>query len=166
MTFKKALILVFISPLLAFTSAHKYYVSLTQVDYNQKSQALQMTMTVFIDDMETALNNTFNKQFNLYTEKEPEDSSQFFENYLKKHFMVKLEDKSREISFIGRKYEGDVVYLYFEIEHVTEVETIEIQNDMLMEFFAEQKNMIKLNINGEFDSLMLTKNNAKGVLNF
>lgn len=166
MTIRKALIFVFILPLLAFASAHKYYVSLTQIDYNEKSQALQMTMTVFIDDMETALNNTYDRQFNLYTEKEPEDSNTFFETYLKKHFVVKLEGKPRDLSFVGKKYEGDVVYLYFEIEQVKAVKTIEIQNNMLMEFFNEQKNMIKLKVNGEFDSLMLTKNNAKGVLNF
>lgn len=166
MTFSKALALVFILPLLAVTSAHKYYVSLTQVEYNASSQALQMTMTVFIDDMETALNNTYNQQFNLYTEQEPDNSTHFFEAYLKKHFSVKLEGTARELSFIGRKYEGDVVYLYFEIEQVSEVKTIEIQNDMLMEFFNQQKNMIKLKVHGEFDSLMLTKKNAKGVLNF
>ena len=166
MKLNKILFLFLIVPLFAFTTAHKYYVSLTQVDYNEKSQALQMTMTVFIDDMETTLNNTYAKQFNLDTEKEPEDSNQFFEDYLKKHFQVKLEGKEKQLSYIGKKYEGDVVYLYFEIEQVEDVKTIEINNNMLMEFFEQQKNMIKLKVKGKFDSLMLTKKNAKGVLKF
>lgn len=166
MRLNKILILVLAIPLFAFTSAHKYYVSLTQIDYNEKSKSLQITMNVFIDDMETTLNGTFNKHFNLYTEKEPKDSDSYFEDYVKKHFKVSLEDKEMTYNYIGKKYEGDVVFIYLEIEHVDDVKTIQIDNNMLMEFFELQKNLIKLKVKGKFDSLMLTKGNAKGVLNF
>lgn len=166
MKLSNILILFLVLPLMASTTAHKYYVSLTQIDYNEKSKSLQITMNVFIDDMEATLNNTFNKQFNLYTEKEPKDSDKYFEDYVKKHFKVSLEDKEMNYNYIGKKYEGDVVFIYLEIEHVDDVKTIQIVNNMLMEFFELQKNLIKLKVKGKFDSLMLTKGNAKGVLNF
>ena len=166
MKFYKLILVALVFPLVAFTGLHKYYVSLTQVDYNEKSQALQITMNVFIDDMEMAMNKTYNKSFNLFTDKEPKDSGTYFEEYLKKHFKVKLEGKEMTYKYIGRKYEGDVVYFYLEIEHVPDVKTIEIENTTLMEFFDLQKNLVKLKVKGKFDSLMLTKDNAKGVLNF
>lgn len=162
----KLLILVLTIPLFAFSVAHKYYVSLTQIDYNETSRSLQITMNVFIDDMELAMNKTYDRQFNLFTGKEPKDSGTYFEDYLKKHFKVKLEGKEMNYNYIGRKYEGDVVFFYLEIEEVNEVKTIEIENTTLMEFFDLQRNLIKLKIKGKFDSLLLNKENAKGVLNF
>ncbi|MCB0436165.1 MAG: hypothetical protein KDD08_08960, partial [Mangrovimonas sp.] len=77
MKFYKLILVALVFPLVAFTGLHKYYVSLTQVDYNEKSQALQITMNVFIDDMEMAMNKTYNKNFNLFTDKEPKDSGTY-----------------------------------------------------------------------------------------
>jgi hypothetical protein len=145
---------------------HKYYLSLTQIDYNEKSKALQVTMNVFIDDFELTMNNTFNKQFNLNTKNELVDSEKFFNQYLQDHFKIKLEGQPISFNYIGRKYEGDVVFFYLEFEGVTDVKSIEIENTVLFEYFADQKNLIKLKIKGEFDSLLLTKGKRKGLLNF
>lgn len=145
---------------------HKFYLSLTQIDYNEKSQALQITMNVFIDDFELALNDTFNKEFNLNTEQELTDSNTNIHDYLKEHFKVKLEGKPVAFNYIGRRYEADLVFLYLEFEDVTDVKTIEIENTVLFRYFEDQKNLIKLKIKGEFDSLMLTKGKKKGLLNF
>ena len=166
MNFNKYIIVLFILPLFAFTSMHKYYLSLTQIDYNEKSKALQVTMNVFIDDFELTMNNTFNKQFNLNTKNELVDSEKFFNQYLQEHFKIKLEGQPISFNYIGRKYEGDVVFFYLEFEGVTDVKSIEIENTVLFEYFADQKNLIKLKIKGEFDSLLLTKGKRKGLLNF
>lgn len=166
MNFNKYIIVLFILPLFAFTSMHKYYLSLTQIDYNEKSKALQVTMNVFIDDFELTMNNTFNKQFNLNTKNELVDSEKFFNQYLQEHFKIKLEGQPISFNYIGRKYEGDVVFFYLEFEDVTDVKSIEIENTVLFEYFADQKNLIKLKIKGEFDSLLLTKGKRKGLLNF
>ena len=153
-------------PLFAFTSMHKYYLSLTQIEYNEKSKALQITMNVFIDDFELTMNNTFDKQFNLSTKEELTDSETYFNDYLKEHFKVKLEGQSVNFNYIGRKYEGDVVFFYLEFEDVTDVKSIEIENTVLFKYFEDQKNLIKLKIKGEFDSLLLTKGKKRGLLNF
>ncbi|HZW63929.1 MAG TPA: DUF6702 family protein [Flavobacteriaceae bacterium] len=160
------LIVFLFIPLVAFTSIHKYYVSLTQVDYNAKAKAIQITMNVFIDDFELTLNNTYGKQFNLATPEELQDSNHYFEDYLAKHFKVKLEGEKMNHSYIGREYKGDVAYIYLEIEHINHVKSIEIENTVLFEYFTDQKNLIKLKINDTFDSLLLTQDNAKGLLNF
>lgn len=166
MKFNKYLLILLFVPFLAFTSMHKYYLSLTQIEYNEKSRSLQITMNVFIDDFELTMNNTFDKQFNLNTEDELVDSETYFHNYLKEHFKVKLGGQSVNFNYIGRKYEGDVVFFYLEFEDVANVKSIEIENTVLFEYFDDQKNLIKLKIKGEFDSLLLTKGKKKGLLNF
>ena len=47
--FKKSLLLL-VLPLLAFSTAHKFYVSVTNINYSEKTEAIQITSRVFIDD--------------------------------------------------------------------------------------------------------------------
>lgn len=161
----KFIFIVFLIPLLAFT-AHKNYLSLTQIDYSKDTKAIQITMNVFIDDVELALNKTYNKAFELGTEKELKESDVYFDEYIKNQFKLKVNNEAITYTFLGKEYEGDLVYFYIEAENINDIKTIHIQNSMLMEFLPEQQNYIKLKINGEYDSLILTKNNDKGLLKF
>ena len=51
---KKSLLLLVI-PLLSFAAAHKFYLSVTDIEYSEKDKSLQIITKVFIDDMEDAL---------------------------------------------------------------------------------------------------------------
>ena len=48
-------LLFLLLPLFAFTVAHKFYISVTNVGYSDKDKSLQITSRIFIDDMEKAL---------------------------------------------------------------------------------------------------------------
>ena len=148
------------------TTMHKYYFSLTQVEHVQKSNALQITMNVFVDDIENALNKVNNRSFFLNTEQETKDIDKYFVKYLKERFKVNLNNKNTEYNYLGHQYEGDVVYFYIEIENITSISSIEIQNKVLIDAIPEQQNLIKLKINNKFKSLMLNKENDKGMLKF
>jgi hypothetical protein len=63
---KKVFLLLFIIPLFAFTT-HKYYLSLTQIEYKKESQSLQVIINVFMDDIEIALNKFYNIDLKLTT---------------------------------------------------------------------------------------------------
>ena len=51
MNFIKQLFLILILPLFAFTTMHKYYVSVTQINYLQEKQSVQLISRIFIDDL-------------------------------------------------------------------------------------------------------------------
>lgn len=162
---KKIFILLFILPLFSF-SVHKYYISLTEIEYKEKTQSVQMIMNVFIDDIENAINKDYKVDLQLTTKDELKKVDELFFNYLQKHFKVKINDTNVTYRFIGKEYEGDIVYFYLEIENITNIKTIEIQNDVLVNHFPEQQNLIKTAIKKERKSLFLDKKNDKGLLKF
>jgi hypothetical protein len=123
-------------------------------------------MNLFLDDFDVALQKTFGKNFNLSSKEELEKSNGYIEEYLEDHFEIKIDSKSLNVNYLGKEYEGDIIYLYIEIENVKTISTVEVTNNMLIDFFPDQKNLIKLKINDKFDSLLLTKKNDKGLLNF
>jgi len=162
---KKYTFLLLIIPLLSF-NLHKYYLSLTKMDYVVESKSLQITMRIFIDDLETTLNKINNKSLELDTKTELKDANIYIEKYLLKQFEVNINGSIINYKYLGKKYENDVVYLFAEIENISEIKSIEIKNRILMDAFPEQQNIIKLNINNNKKSFILTSKDDKDLLKF
>ena len=79
----KGLILVLILPLFAFSSLHKYYVSVTKIDYIKETQAIQITSRIFIDDFEKLLRGRYDEAVVLNSGKSEDQIDIYIEKYLK-----------------------------------------------------------------------------------
>ncbi len=162
---KQKYLLLFIIPLFAFTM-HKYYISLTKVEYKKESRSIQVTMRIFIDDLQKTINTTYNKDFELALPNESKEIDSIINNYLIGKFKVKINNTEKIYSYLGKEYENDVVYLYLEINNIETIKSIEIKNNMMMETFPEQKNIIKLNINNIKKTFLLTSQKENDLLIF
>lgn len=149
----------------AFT-LHKEYFSLTKIDYNEPEKSLQITMRLFTTDMDLALSKQHNKAVELGSKKEVGNADKLLEIYLNQKFTVHVNKQASTFTFIGKEFEKDVMYVYLEITDVPQIEEIEVRAAMLIEEFAEQENIVKLNIYEQRKSLILTERNDKGLLNF
>jgi len=161
----KYFLLFLLIPILSLT-VHKYYVSLTQIDYNQKNKLLEITVRVFIDDLNKALNQQYDKEFNLGEKNELKNTDYFIKKYFENNFILKVNNQHKDYKLVGKEYEDNICYIYFEISNVANVSSLEITNSILQEIFEEQQNIIKTNINAIHHSLILTAGNDKGLLKF
>ncbi|MEN8857457.1 MAG: DUF6702 family protein [Flavobacteriaceae bacterium] len=163
MPYSKKLLLLLIIPLLAF-SAHKYYLSLTQIEYNQNAKSLEIIINVFMDDIETALNQDYNLDLQLNTNKELKESDTYFANYLKEKLQFSINNKSLQFNYLGKEYEADLVYFYLEIKEVEYFTSLEINNKILTQHFLEQQNVVKMKVGKKKVSKVLNKKNDKALL--
>ena len=162
----KFLILAFIIPLFAFTSMHKYYISVTQINYIKEKQSVQITSRIFIDDFENVLRNRYDESITLAGKDEPKRVDDYVEQYLKETLVIKINNQNTTPVFIGKEYDGDIVRCYIEIEDVESIQTFEISNEILFDLFEDQQNIVKTKINSKQKSFILNLENSKGVLNF
>ena len=165
MRFLKKTIILLIIPLYAF-SAHKYYISLTKIDYIKDKKEVQITMRFFIDDIENTLQNRFNISLELATKKENKKANFYLETYITQKFKVNINDEDKEYRYLGKEYDNDVVFFYLEIPDIENINKIVVQNSMLFEEFEEQENYVKLNINNIKKTFILIKANDKEMLKF
>jgi hypothetical protein len=165
MNFKKIFLLLFIIPLLSF-SAHKYYLSLTQIEFKESSKSVQIIINVFMDDIETALNKDNNIDLQLSTKKELQNNDIYFENYLKRKLQFKIDTIAKEFKYIGKEYDGDLVYFYLEIENIAKVSSIEVTNKILLTHFPKQENLIKSKVGAKNKSVLLSKDQYKELLTY
>lgn len=156
MKLKKTTVLLFIIPLLSF-SAHKYFLSLTQINYKTESKSIQIIINVFMDDIENAINKDFNINLQLTTKNELADNNTYFEKYLKQKLFFKVNDIQKDFNYIGKEYDGDLIFFYLEIENINSLETIYVTNDILTTHFPRQQNLVKLKVDKTQKSKFLTK---------
>ena len=165
MLFMKKFVCIFLLFTLAFTS-HKYYLSLTQVEYNKEQNRLEVIINVFMDDIEIAVNKEYDVDLRLTTKQELEDVDIYFKKYLLKNLSFLFNDKPVEYSFIGKEYEGDLVYFYIESSVIEDPSALQVNNTILFDYFEQQQNVIKFKNGSKRQSKILSKNNNKALLNF
>ena len=77
---KKQLLLLFAVLFLSSFSAHKFYVSVTQIDYVPSKKRVEITSRIFIDDLEKGLTKKYNKKVKLTYTKELHEAEELIKS--------------------------------------------------------------------------------------
>lgn len=162
----KFLIIVFLIPFFAFTSIHKYYISVTQINYVKEKESIQIISRIFIDDFENALKYIYDEGIVLAEKDEAEIIDAYIDQYLQDKIKLSVNNKDVTLNFIGKEYEGDIIKCYLEVEHVKYIDDFSITNKVLFELQEDQKNIVKMKINSKNKSVILTSDNPNALLNF
>lgn len=163
---KRIAILVFSVLFLSSFAVHKFYVSVTQIDYVPSKKRIELTSRIFIDDLEKGLNKRFNKKVNLTSNKELPEAEELIKSYLKEKIKISINKKPQNIEFLAREVEGDVLILYTKIAISKKINTFEIYNSLLTEVYADQQNIVHTNINSNKKSILLTNTELKGKIDY
>lgn len=163
---KKIIILFIITPLLLAASSHKYYLSVTDLEYSKESQSVQVITRLFYDDLEEVLKERYDDAIVVDATYDQEILNNYIKKYIAKKLLVTINGEKQEHTFIGKEFEDDYVVCYIEIENVKEISSLEIFNTLLTDVFPEQKNMVHTSIEDRKKSFLLTRENPKGLLNF
>jgi len=167
MKFLKKSILILVLPLFAFTIVHKYYLSVTNIAYSEKDDALQITTRIFIDDLEDLLKERYGIVAHLDTDLELKNIDEYFEKYLSAKFELEINGEIKPYDIIGREYDSDVIIFYLEVPKVdfSSISTIQVKNEVLTDLYDEQQNIVHFKLNGKKNSFVLAKPDTKGMLN-
>ena len=163
---KYFLLFIALLPLLAFTNAHKFYVSATDIEYNEKTKSLQIISHVFTDDLENLLKARYSKDLYLLKEGEHSEADIYVNKYFQDKLKISVNGKERQLTYIGKEYDKDQLLVYLEAENVEAPKTVSVENAVLIDLFPDQKNVVKVEHNDEVKSLLLTRNEVSGSLNF
>ncbi|MDP3945704.1 MAG: hypothetical protein Q8Q51_07390 [Lutibacter sp.] len=165
MQLKKFIVILLVLPLFAFTM-HKYYVSLCEIEYLKEKQSVQIILGVFIDDLEFILDKNSGKSLNLASKTEVENVDDYYKKYLSEHLLVSVNSKNQSFKYIGKEYDGDIVRFYLEITDIKELKSLEITNNILINEFPDQKNIVKIKVKDFNKTFYLNKSNDKSLLKF
>ena len=163
----KRLLFLAVLPLFAFVTVHKFYISVTNVDYSEKDKAVQIITRIFVNDMNAVLTERYGVETKLGTDRENKVDSEYLEKYLRAKFVVEINGKTVPYNFIGKKYDTDMIILYLEVPKIElkNLSNIAVENEILTDLYDEQQNVVHFKIDGKKKSYVLVKSDTKGMLN-
>ncbi len=166
MKFLKIILLVLIFPLITGSTEHKFYVSITKIEYVAESEFLQIITQFFLDDIEEVLRKRYRPDVSLGTKKETKEDVALLKKYILQKLKISVNGTPVKLDYLGMEYDIDMVRSYIEVTGVKEFKSIEIEFNALTEIFTEQQNIIHFKSSNNRKSLILDIDNPKGVLNF
>ncbi|OIQ21504.1 DUF6702 family protein [Lacinutrix sp. MedPE-SW] len=166
MKFLKIILAVALISSLAFTAVHKYYVSITKIEYVKEKKSVQIITRIFIDDFERLLRERYDDTIILASNQDETQIDRYIEKYVLSRFKISINGKLVSVQFIGKEYDEDVVQCYLEVENIEAIKSFEIENKILFDVFSDQKNIVRTHINGKHKSFILIPEKHKGMLNF
>lgn len=158
---KTLLVILAIAATPLVSQAHEYFFSFAEMEYNDISQRIEMTLIVTTHDFERALEKNGQKIENIRSLNVSEVET--IEAYVNAHFNVESGDQKSRLSFVGNDISMDgTSNWYFESEPITFLESIKVYYDLLMEVFPMQQNKLTLYHQGKsytaaFTSMHKTK---------
>jgi hypothetical protein len=152
-----SLSILVVLPLFFSGDAHKFYVSTTIIHQNTINQTLEITIKLFTDDLENALQQFTEEPIRLGDEREHPDTEKWLEEYLRDRFKLSFNDRPVVLSYIGKEVEYDLSYVYFELLNIPDFTILNIKNEILFDMFDDQVNIVHLRIDGWEQTLMFDK---------
>ena len=154
---KKVLFSVFTLALLSF-AMHKYYVSITEADYNAKSKTFEISIKFIGHDLEKVLANAGAPELHLGTPKEIQNADEYLMKYINQRFHMVVDGKSLNYNFVGKEVNNDdFIYCYMESNKVETPKKVTIKNTLLTEIFSEQANTVYLKVGNQKINYLLNK---------
>ncbi|MDX1719090.1 MAG: DUF6702 family protein [Salegentibacter mishustinae] len=164
---KISLILVSFFLLSGFNSgAHEFYLSVTEIEYNNEKQSLQIITRVFIDDFEDVLNERYGADLQLSEEAEEGAVAENISKYLKQKLKLQVNGEELQLNYLGKEYDADQLILYIEVEDLAPFNKIEVTNEILTDLFDDQKNVVHVKVNDKTKSLLLMRQQETEKLTF
>jgi hypothetical protein len=140
---------------------HPFYVSVTEINHSQKTKTVQVSVRVFFDDFESALDKRYKTNINILKPKDRKQVDKLISDYIKSHLEIKANAKLLTLEYLGYQIEEDAAWCYFETEKVESIEKLDIQNSILFEQHDSQINMIHATIKGKRKSTKLENPESK-----
>jgi hypothetical protein len=146
---------------------HPIHLSITEIEHNEKSKALQMTMRIFIDDLELSIRKKMNdEELDLLEPGKGRTTDNLVKEYLAEHVRLKVDRKAVKINYLGHEIEGPAMICYIEIENIKKFTTIEVTNSVILETHDDQSNLVNVNYHDKVKSVRLTNDQPTASVSF
>jgi uncharacterized protein YlxP (DUF503 family) len=147
--------------------AHKYYVSIAEMEYDKANKRIKVSLKVTAHDFEHVLEDKFDKRIHI---EQYNDSSQvmlYAQEYLEKSIKVYSADKPCVFNYIGKEVTlREDLYFYFSFTNVQDPSTIKIVNTLLFSLSNQQQNIVHYKYNNQTKSVTLLPAQSEAQISF
>lgn len=146
---------------------HPIHVSVTDVEYDAERKALEIVSHIFLDDLEKHIRLIKNEPYlDVLNPKGDKTSNDLIKNYYKERFKLIVNGKEEDYNFLGYEHEGAAVYIYVELEKVKKLKSLTVRNEILLQLFDDQVNLVHVKVDGKIRSMKLEDGDEMDTLEY
>ena len=143
-------------------SIHPIYISVIEI--NSKEHNLEVVFKIFRDDLEDGIKNNLGKNVSIDSQSKVELNNKIIQEYLNTLTSIKVNDVKKELLFSDFFLENERIKINSKINNTSLIDSIEIYNEILIDVFSNQKNVIFFNIYNQLNNDVLDKSKKKTIL--
>ena len=147
--------------------AHPFHSSIFSIKFNDNSRSIEITMRVFANDLEKTINQIYTSNIIIDSDDNKNDVDSLIFNYINKTIFLSINEKECDLSWVGKEFETDIVWLYLEILDIDKkIKKIISENRFLFSSFEDQLNIMNFYIHGKQKTIMTHKDKPVDILSF
>lgn len=141
--FSLGLVLVLCLALCSAFTLHKFYVSITEIEFNNDTKKMEVSIKLIGHDLEKALTASAVPDLRLGTENEHKLANEYLHKYISKKFSVENNGRAINFHFVGKEVsKDDFIYCYLKSDPITAIHSLTFNNSLLTEVFKDQANIL------------------------
>jgi len=125
---------------------HPFFVSMTDINYNDNTKSLEISVRIFTDDFENALRKYHHEKIDILHPSNQEQMNNYVSDYIQKHLQMRVNDKTAVLNFVGYEQQSESIWTYFEVSKIDKVNKINIVNSLLHDYNTNQINMLHIKV--------------------
>lgn len=150
-----------------FSLVHLLHISVTEIGYDEKENELEIVIRIFADDLETAIRAERNTPSLDLLNPVGISTDNMVEGYVINKVNVSLDGSVQKIKYLGSEIENDAMLCYIQVSSVKKNwRTITVTNQILLETFDDQSNLVHVTVGDKVKSLRLLKDNSTQSVSF
>ncbi len=134
--------------LLFYTPMHPLHVSTTEINFNAKEKSLEVSCRLFTDDFENILAKSYKAKTDLAKAALHKEMDALVKKYLAANLKYIVNGKSLTANYIGFEIDHEATNVYLEIENVSSLQSLSINNSILYDLFDDQLNILHVENKG------------------
>lgn len=128
---------------------HPFYVGVTEINHNKEEKTLEISVKLFIDDFEKALNAQYKTTVDLANPKNQEQNDRMVSDYIQKNLQMKVDGQLVDLHFVGYEKEREAAWCYLQVNEVTELKKLDINLSLLYNVLDQQIHLIHIQANNQ-----------------
>jgi hypothetical protein len=134
---------------------HPFYIAVTEMNLNPADKTLEVSCKMFADDLEQIIEKKNHAELDISAERDKSKFDTYIPAYIKTHLSLSIDGKPATLSYIGFEKEKESAYCYFQVQNVSSLKKVEVNDSILQDFTQEQINIIHVSVNGKRQSTKL-----------
>jgi hypothetical protein len=143
--------------MMAAPSMHPFHVSVCDMYYNPNKERLEIIHKIFWDDLEDGLSKMAEQPVDVANPADSANLQSLIAQYLDARFSLELDGKQAKLHYLGAELEEDAFWCYQEVADLKDFQKIRVRNQILMEVFDDQMNLIHVEHRKKILSLRLSR---------